>query len=107
MKTLARNLRKNLTESEKLIWSRLRNRQLAGCKFRRQHPIGSYIVDFVCLARKLVIELDGGQHMAAVNYDTKRSEFLKEKGYRVLRFWNQDVLAETDIVLQKIFDEVS
>ena len=106
MKTLARNLRKNLTEAEKLIWRRLRNRQLAGCKFRRQHPIGPYIVDFVCLAQKLVIELDGGQHMTAIGYDTKRSEFLEGKGYRVLRFWNHDVFTDTDTVLQTIYDEV-
>jgi adenine-specific DNA-methyltransferase len=95
-------LRKNLTDAERWLWQRLRNREFSGWKFRRQHSIGPYIVDFVCIEKRLVIELDGGQHAENLESDAKRSEYLKEKGYRILRFWNNDVLREGESVLNVI-----
>ena len=88
-----------MTDAERLLWQHLRNRQLGEYKFRRQRPIGPYIVDFVCLEKKLVIEVDGGQHAGQMESDSKRSDYLKEKGYRVMRFWNNEVLKETESVL--------
>ncbi|MCD6298084.1 MAG: endonuclease domain-containing protein [Deltaproteobacteria bacterium] len=99
MKHHARKLRKNMTDAERLLWRHLRNRQLGEYKFRRQRPIGPYIVDFVCLEKKLVIEVDGGQHAGQVESDAKRSGYLEDKGYKVLRFWNNEVLKETESVL--------
>ncbi|NVM23306.1 MAG: endonuclease domain-containing protein [Desulfobacterales bacterium] len=96
---LAKKLRKNMTDAERLLWRHLRNRELGGYKFRRQRPIGPYIVDFVCLEKKLVVEVDGGQHARQMESDSKRSDYLKETGYRVLRFWNNKVLRETESVL--------
>ena len=89
----ALSLRSNQTEVEKLMWFHLRNRQF-GFKFRRQQPIGPYIVDFVCLERKLILELDGGEHNLAANTlkDEKRSEFLLNEGFSVLRFWNNELV---------------
>ena len=107
LKNLARNLRKNHTDAEKLLWNRLRNRQLAGCKFKRQFAIEHYIVDFICIARKLVVELDGSQHTEKIDYDTTRTKFLTAKGFKVLRFWNNEVFGETEAVLEKIFDELN
>jgi len=107
MKDRARQLRKNQTEAEKLLWSYLRNRQIEDCKFRRQWPIGPYIVDFACLFRQLIIELDGGQHADAITYDETRTRFLEEEGYKVIRFWNNDMLSEPEAVLQRIYEEVS
>lgn len=103
----ARQLRKNQTDAEKLLWNYLRNRQIEGCKFRRQWPIGIYIVDFACLSRQLVIELDGGQHAEAITYDTARTRFLEAEGYRVIRFWNNEMLSEPEAVLQRIYEEVN
>lgn len=102
MKCRTKTLRKNLTDAERWLWQRLRNRELSGWKFRRQHSIGPYIVDFVCIEKRLVIELDGGQHVENLESDAKRSEYLKEKGYRILRFWNNDVLREGEAVLNVI-----
>jgi very-short-patch-repair endonuclease len=99
---LARNLRKNSSDAEKLLWFYLRDRRLNGFKFRRQYPIGPFIVDFVCLEKKLVIEVDGGQHAEMVAEDLKRTEFLSNYGYKALRFWNNEVLKETESVLQVI-----
>ena len=82
----ARTLRKNLTDAEKRLWQKINRRQIGAFKFRRQHPIGEYIVDFVCLERHLIVELDGGQHAAQVAYDDQRTAWLKSRGYRVLRF---------------------
>jgi very-short-patch-repair endonuclease len=90
----ARRLRRDQTDAEQALWARLRDRQLFGAKFRRQHPIGHFVADFCCPQRKLVVELDGGQHAARVAADQKRARFLQEQGYRVLRFWNHDVLGE-------------
>ncbi len=86
LKQRARHLRKNMSEAEKLLWKHLRNRQPEGMKFRRNHPVRPYIVDFVCLEKKLVIEVDGGQHTETVEYDKKRTEYLTRKGYRVIGF---------------------
>ena len=94
----ARELRKNTTESEQALWKRLRMRQINGYKFRRQQPIGQYIVDFVNFERRVVIELDGGQHSQQVAYDSKRTVWLEGQGYRVLRFWNNHVLKDVEAV---------
>jgi very-short-patch-repair endonuclease len=106
MKHRARSLRKNMTDVERLLWGRLRNRQLGGYKFRRQHPIGQFFVDFVCLEKKLVIEVDGGQHAMNLDADVKRSDYLKERGFRVLRFWNNEVLEERESVLSVILSSL-
>jgi len=98
----ARRLRTNHTDAEKKLWRYLRNRQLVGYKFRRQHEIGTYIVDFVCIDRKLIFELDGGQHLEQPDYDLGRTKFLEQKGYRVVRFWNNEVLSELGLVLEEI-----
>ncbi|WP_295529773.1 endonuclease domain-containing protein [Novosphingobium sp. Chol11] len=102
---LARKLRKEPTEAEKRLWSRLRSEQL-GVKFTRQYPIGSAIVDFVCRALRLAIELDGGQH-ADSEADAARTRLIEAQGYRVIRFWNNDVLANTDGVLTVIAHELA
>ena len=102
-KQRAKQLRKNETDAERLLWYRLRNRQIANSKFRRQHVIEPYIVDFVCLERGLVVEVDGGQHAERVPEDVRRTEFLESKGLRVLRFWNNDVLTQTEAVLESIY----
>jgi len=100
---LQRRLRNSPTDAEHALWQRLRGRQLCDCKFRRQHPFGDYIVDFVCLQRKLIIELDGGQHADSVTADAARSAFLERAGFTVLRFWNHQVLREMDSVLECIW----
>lgn len=103
----ARNLRQNQTEAEKKLWSRLR-RDALGKNFRRQHPLGPYIVDFVCLELKLVIEADGGQHGEdAALHDQRRTAWLGARGYRVLRFWNNDILANIDGVVEVIRNEIA
>jgi very-short-patch-repair endonuclease len=96
----AQELRRNPTEAELLLWAELRG-QLLGAKFRRQVPIGSYIVDFACLRRRLVIELDGGQHLESAA-DAERDRWLRAKGFLVLRFWNHDVLRNLRGVLETI-----
>ena len=98
-----RNMRQNPTDFERLLWNRLRRRQLGGFKFRRQHQVGLYICDFVCVAAKVVIELDGGQHADQRAYDARRDYFLKSAGFCVLRFWNGDVMNGTEEVLETIF----
>jgi very-short-patch-repair endonuclease len=98
----ARNLRQNLTAAECLLWSRLRRRQVSGLKFRRQHMIGSYICDFACAEARVIIELDGSQHLDQAPYDANRDRFLRLKGYRVLRFWNGNVLSQTESVMETI-----
>ena len=101
--TVARKLRNNMTEAEKYIWYMLRSKNLNGFKFRRQQPIGSYIVDFICLKEKLIIEIDGGQHNQNIN-DTVRDNWLKQEGFRIVRFWNNEVLENRDSVLEKIIN---
>ncbi len=98
----ARALRKNQTDAERLLWKHLRSRQLQGYKFRRQVPIGNYIVDFVCLSQKIVIELDGSQHMNDMNYDNRRTQYLALHGFKVVRFWNNEVLTQTNAVLETL-----
>ena len=98
----ARALRKTTNDAENLLWDRLRNRQLMDLKFRRQRPIGPYFADFACLEIGLVIELDGGQHAEQVAYDEARSEVMKRLGFSTLRFWDNEVLKETDAVMEKI-----
>ena len=100
----SRELRNNLTDAEKKIWQQLRLRNLEGNKFRRQHPIGNFIVDFVCIEKKLIVELDGGQHQLRQDYDSKRTDYLEGKGYKVLRFWDNDALLETDSVMKVIYE---
>ena len=102
----ARHLRKNPTDAEQKLWSRLRRKQLHGYRFRRQRSIGPYIVDFVCLEVSLIIEVDGGQHAEQVAKDEARARFLEKEGYRVIRFWNNDVLANTDGVLEAILHDL-
>ena len=99
----ARELRKNQTATEKFVWSRVRREKLGGYKFRRQHPLGPFIVDFVCLERKLVLELDGGQHAANVEYDQRRTAWLEERGYRVFRLWNFEVPREWEAAADRIW----
>jgi len=98
----AKSLRHRSTDAELLLWSRLRNRRIDDAKFRRQQPIGQYVVDFVCMEHRLVIELDGGQHTEQVESDEVRTAYLKAKGYRVLRYWNNEVLGQTESVLEAI-----
>lgn len=98
----ARTLRHDQTDAERAIWRQLRNRHLLGLKFRRQHPIGRFIVDFVCVEQMLVVELDGGQHVDLAARDGSRTQWLRSEGYTVLRFWNDDVLTAMDRVLEQI-----
>ncbi|MEN6585770.1 MAG: endonuclease domain-containing protein [Sulfuricella sp.] len=100
---LQRNLRRNLTDAEQLLWKQLRGRQLNGHKFRRQHPFGDFILDFVCLEARLVIEIDGGQHMGS-EHDRPRDERLVKSGFHVVRFWNNQVLNELDSVVEAIWN---
>ncbi len=97
----ARQLRINMTDAERRLWSALRGRRLEGYKFRRQHPLGVYILDFACVEHRLVIEADGGQH-ADTQYDDRRSAWLESQGWRVIRFWNNDILANTAGVVEVI-----
>ena len=103
----SKRLRRTQTDAERKLWTRLRDRQVNGCKFRRQQPIGRFVVDFFCPEHRLVIELDGGQHASQVKADRRRTEFLTKAGYRVLRFWDNDVLTEPASVLLKIADELN
>jgi len=102
MNKRARTLRQNASNAEDRLWYHLRNRQLCGYKYRRQHPVGLYIVDFVCIDRKLIIEADGSQHLLQQAYDKTRTRFLESRGYTVIRFWNDDILCRTDGVLEEI-----
>jgi len=97
----ARSLRRSSTDAEYRLWNRIRSRAINGHKFLRQEPIGRYFVDFVCRERRLVIEVDGGQH-ATNDHDEVRHRWLIDHGYRVLRFWNNDVMSNVDGVLQVI-----
>lgn len=100
----ARQLRRGQTKAELELWMRLRGRQL-GVKFRRQHPVGPYIADFCCLECRLIIELDGGQHAEQVRADKARTSYMENHGFRVLRFWSDQILTDTDAVLERIFSE--
>lgn len=96
-----------MTEAERALWRHLRLRQVGGAKFRRQQPIGPYILDFVCFEKKLVIEVDGGQHSEQGAYDGERSAWLEAEGFRVLRFWNHDVLGQIEAVAEAIMEALS
>ena len=98
----ARRLRNRSTDAERLLWSKLRDRRMMDCKFRRQFPVGRYVVDFVCWEHSLIIELDGGHHQAQQDYDRVRTEWLQSRGFVVLRYWDNDVLTELDSVLESI-----
>ncbi len=100
----AKTLRKNNTEVERLLWGHLKTRQLEGIKFRRQQPIGRYIVDFVSFEKKIVIEIDGGQHSVGKNRDEERDNWLGAQGFKVLRFWNNEILENIEGVLEVIRD---
>ena len=101
----ARLLRRNMTDAERTLWRSLRRGQL-GHKFRRQRPVGRYIVDFACLYPRLIVEVDGGQHQWRTTQDLERTRQLESAGYTVLRFWNNEVLEETDSVLEHIDSEL-
>ena len=98
----AKKLRQNMSEAETRLWHHLRAGRLNGYKFRRQQPMGNYIVDFVCVTPKLIIEADGGQHAEQAEYDQARSLYLNDLGFTVLRFWNDEILRQTDEVLAEI-----
>lgn len=101
----ARELRKALTPAERKLWAVLRGDKL-GANFRRQHAIGPYIADFCCIKGKLIIELDGSQHLEQAEYDDERTKFLEAQGYRVIRFWNSEVMKDLDGVIQAILLEL-
>ena len=102
----SRSLRNNPTDAERKLWRHLSNRQIAGVRFNRQVPIGPYICDFVARTPKLVIELDGGQHALSTDFDARRTAYLERQGYRVLRFWNNDVIENVDGVVTVIESEL-
>jgi very-short-patch-repair endonuclease len=100
----AKSMRGGATDAEAALWKRLRAGRLLGCKFKRQQPIEHYIVDFVCFEQKLIVEVDGGQHAGfpVAGADAERTRWLEGRGFRVLRFWNDEALARTDDVLEAI-----
>jgi very-short-patch-repair endonuclease len=101
-KSRARKLRESQTNVENRLWARLRDRQIAGVKFRRQHPIGPFIADFCCVEAGVVVELDGGQHAEQFAADERRTKFIEQRGYKVLRFWDNEVIVNIEGVLQCI-----
>jgi len=107
LKRFQKTLRTNQTDAESRLWHHLRSRRFQGWKFRRQHILQGYIVDFICLERKLVIELDSGQHADQEAYDTHRTRVLEKDGFKVMRFWNNDVLNNLEGVLETILNDPS
>jgi very-short-patch-repair endonuclease len=105
----AKELRKNMTKEEVKLWNILRKKSLLNLRFRRQVPIGKYVVDFLCESKKLIIELDGGQHNLpeTIDYDNTRTQYLKNLGYKVLRFWNFDVWNNIDSVIEMIIKGIN
>jgi len=105
---LARRLRSDATPAERRLWRHIRYRQIAGHRFRRQHPFGPYVLDFVCLEKRLVVEVDGGQHSEAhvERHDELRSAWLSKEGYRVVRFWNNEVLGNLAGVVAVLQEEL-
>jgi len=101
-----RDLRNNPTPEENILWQRLRNNRL-GFKFRRQHSIGNFIADFYCPAKKLIIEIDGGQHLNNKEKDSERSNYLESLGFKVIRFWNKEINLEIDTVINKVETELA
>ena len=104
---MSRANRRGQTDAERLLWAKLRDRRLGGLKFRRQHPIGPYITDFCCPEGRLVVEVDGGQHAERPTSDEERTRYPAEAGYRVLRFWNPEVLTQTQAVLERISEALT
>jgi very-short-patch-repair endonuclease len=102
MKSLARKLRHQSTDAERMLWKYLRAHRMAGYKFRRQVVIEPYIVDFVCMEARLIVEADGGQHLEQVEDDLKRSVLLESLGYKIVRFWNHEILCDIHVVLERI-----
>ncbi len=98
----AKRLRRDMTDAERVLWREVRAHRFAGFKFKRQEPLGLYVVDFVCYAAKLIVELDGGQHADQREADAERTRWLESRGFRVIRFWNNEVLANTGGILQEI-----
>jgi len=105
-KSRARKLRESQTEVESKLWRSLRDRQLTDAKFRRQHPIGPFVIDFCCVETRLVVELDGGQHSDRAVADQQRTKYLNSLGYRVLRFWDNEVLENVEGVLERIAEQL-
>ena len=103
----ARTMRRIPTDAERKFWWRVRDRRLGGYKFKRQFLIGPYIADFACLERKLIVELDGGQHATQISYDNRRSDFLRAQGFHILRFWNTDVLSNLDDIVEIVLQALS
>lgn len=103
----ARSLRSEMTLAERKLWQELRGQQLYGCRFRRQHPIGSYIADFACIEKMLITGLDGGQYQEQQEYDDRRTDCLQQQGWQVLRFWNNDVMGNIEGVLASIVDALT
>ncbi len=103
----SRELRSNPTDAERTLWSALRSRQVAGTRFNRQYPVGPYICDFVARSAGLVIEVDGGQHAFQTAQDKKRTDYIEARGYRLLRFWNNDVLSNLEGVVAQIEQELA
>jgi very-short-patch-repair endonuclease len=103
LQRFARNLRADSTDAEQCLWYHLRSRRMRALKFRRQRPIGPYIVDFVCLESRVIIEVDGGQHQEQTQSDRSRDALLCARGFLVLRFWDNDVLRQTEAVLERIW----
>jgi very-short-patch-repair endonuclease len=104
----AKELRGNQTDAEKFVWRQLRNRRFEGFKFRRQVPLGNYIVDFVCFDHRLIVELDGGQHNESSHrtYDANRDGWLRLQGFNVVRFWNHEVFTEWEVIEEVIWREL-
>ena len=104
IKTNSRKLRSELTEAETHLWQHLKARQVCDKKFRRQHPVGNYILDFACIEARLAIEVDGGQHSEMQSQDNLRTAWLETQGWKVLRFWNNEVLQNIEGVLEKVLN---
>lgn len=102
LKQNARILRNNMTPQEQKLWNLIKNRQFHGLRFLRQYVIGQYIVDFVCRAKKIVVEVDGGQHSENIGYDSERTKYLETLGYKVIRFWNNEIDNNISGVYQKL-----
>jgi len=104
LKERSRTLRKNMTIAEKKLWAHLRNKKFGAIRFRRQVILGNYIIDFISFNPKIIIEVDGSQHIDQAAYDQARTEYLESLGYKALRFWNRDVLNNIEMVLNNIWD---
>jgi very-short-patch-repair endonuclease len=99
----ARNLRKKSTEAERHLWKKLRSKQFMGLKFRRQQPVGEFIVDFICFERKIIIEVDGSQHLSSADYDRKRDHWLESQGFTIFRFFNNEILSNISGVMECLY----